>query len=136
MDFALRKSPLALNKSMRASDSKQGINKLWPWLLQIQFLLVFCQPTARRYNSAHVNDRELKNCKCFLFEYFVRKTLVRIALSTLSSKIRGDKFLARPYFPSISSAILSKLQPLSNKIGRGKNLACLIELGRLERTND
>ena len=73
MDFALRKNPLALNKSMHASDSKQGINKLWPWLLQIQFLLVFCQPTARRYNSAHVNDRELKNCNVFFSNILCEK---------------------------------------------------------------
>ena len=32
-------------------------------LLQIQFLSVFDQPTARRCRSAHVNDLELKTCE-------------------------------------------------------------------------
>ena len=50
-------------------------------------LSVFCQPTAGGYSSAHVNDLELVKIYilwCFLYKYFVEKTLVQIALSTLS----------------------------------------------------
>ena len=55
---------------------------LFVYLLQIQFLSVFCQPTTRRYSSAHVNDLELTTCErivkyfvMFSFQIFLQKTL-------------------------------------------------------------
>ena len=40
-----------------------------------------------------------------------------------------------PYCPNIQNFKL-QFQPLPNKIGRNKNLACLIELDKMERAND
>ena len=67
------------------------------FLLQIQFLSVFCWPTAQRYSGAHINDRELKTCEnniwifcnVFFFQIFCAKDCVNYPLHTVElSKTR------------------------------------------------
>ena len=83
---------------------------------------------------------------CFLIKYFVRKTLLQIALSTLLSQIRREKY-GRIFRPLVLKIVLwpfcpknpnfkFQFQPLWNKIGRGKNLGRLIDLNKVERAND
>ena len=63
---------------------------LFVYLLQIQFLSVFRQPTARRYSSVHVNDLELKivkiTYKCFAmfsFQIFCAKNFSKLPFHTV-----------------------------------------------------